>query len=147
MLRTALVGLSLALLVVLAGIVGIAAIADLHGRAASPETVVRGYFEALEAGDAAGALARIDPARREEWRDFVENGVLNEYRISGIAVRQPSLLARARVEPSAPREVTVFLDITAWASGARWEASPRTPLVQREGRWYLSRPPLAPPES
>ena len=145
--RTYLVGLSLGLLILLAGTVGIAAIFDLRSRSESPETVVRGYFQALEAGDAEGALDRVDPARREEWREFVENGVLNEYRIAGIAVRQPSLLARVRGESSAPRNVTVFLDITAWASGDRWQASPRTPLVQHEGRWYLSRPPLAAPDS
>jgi hypothetical protein len=142
-LRTYLVGFSLALLALLAGIVGVAAVADLRGRAASPEAVARGYFQALEAGDVAGALDRVDPSRREQWREFVENGVLNEYRIAGIAVRQPSLLARVQGEPSAPSDVTVFLDITQWTSGVRWQASPRTALVEREGRWYLARPPLA----
>ena len=142
--RTPLVA-SLALIALLVGIVASAAVADYIGRDTAPERMVRRYFAALEAGDAARALDQIAPATREQWSGFVGNGVLNTYRMSGIAVEVPSVQSRlAGSDSRRPRAVTVFLDITQWVDGVRWQAAPRVPLVQVEGRWYLQHPPLAP---
>lgn len=133
-----------ALLAVAALLLTINGAADLLGRAASPEATVRRYFAALEADDVDAALDAIDPTVRPAWTPFVENGVRNEYRIVGIAVRHPSVLAQLRGDPAGPRELTVFLDITQAVDGARWQAGPRVPIVLIAGRWYLGRPPLAP---
>jgi hypothetical protein len=137
--------LSLALAALLGAIVGLGAVADYLGRDSSPERVVRRYFAELEAGDASAALDELDPSARQRWSDFVENGILNTYRINGIAVRVTSIQGGlAGNDILRPREVTIFLDITEWVDGAHWQASPRAPLVQVDGRWYLGRPPLAP---
>jgi len=135
--------LSFALLAVAGGIVLLAAVQDVRGRDASPEAVIRGYFTALEAGDLDGALQAIDPSARAASASFVANMLTNEYRISGIAVRQPSVLGRLMGEPDGAREATIFLAITQAVDGIRWEAGPRVRLVQQGQRWYLARPPLA----
>ncbi len=140
--RTGLV-LALALLVLSAVIVAVAAAFELRARDSSPEAVVRVYFQALERGDLDAALSAIDPAVRQSSTTFVANLLNNEYRIQGIAVRQSSILGRLRGEPAGPREVTVFLAITQTVDGVRWEASPRVPLTEADGRWFLARPPLA----
>ena len=116
---------------------------DVTGRATGPEAVIRRYFAALEEGDVDGALEAIAPGARQASTPFVENGVANQYRIVGIAVRHPSLLARMAGEPAGPREATVFLDITQAVDGVRWQASPAVPLAEDAGRWYLARPPLS----
>lgn len=138
--------LALLLLVFAGALIGMAAVSDLAGRDRAPEAVARRYFAALEAGDAEGALSELAPSGRASWRSFVENGLHNEYRIKGIAVRQPAPLARLWGLPAAPHEATIFLEITLAAEDVRWEAGPRVPLVQEAGRWYLTRPPLAPDE-
>lgn len=137
--------LSLSLLVLLAAVVGLAALGDYLGRESAPESVVRRYFAALEAGDAPRALDEIAPSARDQWSDFVANGVLNSYRIKGIAVQVPSMGARLTgTTPSGgPQTATVFLEITQWVDGVRWQATPRVPLAL-DRRWYLERPPLAP---
>lgn len=126
-----------------AAIVAVGAAFELRTRDSSPEALVRGYFEALERGDLDAALTAIEPAARQASATFVANLLSNEYRIQGIAVRQSSILGRLRGEPAGPREVTVFLAITQAVDGVRWEASPRVPLIEADGRWYLARPPLA----
>jgi len=134
-----------ALLLLSAGWIAVSAFNDLRGRTSSPEAVVRNYFRALEDGDAPGALAALPPSSRPQWTSFVENGLLNEYRITGIAVRSTSLLDQLGGVPPGPQDVTVFLDITQSVDGVRWQAGPRVPLVQLDGRWYLAHPPLAEP--
>lgn len=131
--------LALALALVVAGAIG-----DLLGRSTGPETVAKRYFAALEASDVQGALEELEPNARSRWVAFVENGVANEYRVVGIAVRRPSLLDRLSGVLPEPTHVTIFLDITQAVDGARWQATPRVPLAHVGGRWYLAHPPLAP---
>jgi hypothetical protein len=108
------------------------------------ETVVRQYFTALERGDVDGALAALAPPVSDRDVAFVENGIGNRYRVTGVAVRQPSVMARLGGAPADPSEVTVFLDITQAVDDARWQAGPRVEVREIAGRWYLARPPLAP---
>jgi hypothetical protein len=135
--------LAIVLLAVTSLIVAAGAVTDLRERRSSPETIVRGYFAALEGGDEDAALAALAPAVREDWTAFVENSLNNTYRVSGIAVRQPSFLERLQGAPAAPTDLTVFLDITQWADGVRWQAGPEVDILQADGRWYLAKPPLA----
>jgi hypothetical protein len=140
--RSGLVAALVLLTVAAAAVVG-ATVLDPPRQAASPEASIRAYFTALEMGDAGSALMRIAPAARARWVDFVENGLLNEYRVLGVAVRHASVVDRLRGEPSGPRDATVFVEITEAVSGHRWRAGPRVPVVFEDGVWYLSRPPLA----
>jgi len=135
--------LAVALLIACGAIAVVAAGLELRTRASSPEEVVRAYFAALEAGDLDAALRAIEPSGRPSASGFVANLLGNEFRIEGIAVRQPSLLDQLSGQPPGPTDVTVFLAITETSNGSRWEAAPRVSLVQEEGRWYLGRPPLA----
>ena len=136
---------SLGLLGFASAVIVAGAILDVAGRTQSPETVARRYFTALEASDVAGALAELAPSDRGRWVPFVENGVANEYRVLGVAIRHPSLISRFLGAAGEPTDLTVFLDITQAVDGVRWQATPRVPLVFREGRWFLAHPPLAPP--
>jgi len=120
-----------------------AAVLDPPRRASSPEAVVRGYFNALEAGDAEAALMQLAPSGRGRWIDFVENSLGNDYRVLGVAVRQTSMVDRLRGAAAGPQEVTTFVEVTQAVGGERWRAGPRVPLVDQDGRWYLERPPLA----
>ena len=116
---------------------------DFRGRGSSPETTVRDYFGALERGDVEGALVALPEASRARWTPFVENSLFNEYEISGIAVRTTSRWDQLRGAPAGPQDVTIFLEITQYVDGARWQAGPRVPLVLIVGRWYMAHPPLA----
>ncbi len=136
--------LALALLGLSVAIVLVGAAIDALGRPSSVEARARGYFAALERSDADEALRALPPSRRDAWVDFVENGLENEYRVLGTAVRHSSLIDRVRGGPAGPHDVTVFLDITEAVGGVRWQAAPRVPLVEEDGIWYLARPPLAP---
>jgi hypothetical protein len=135
---------ALVLLALTSAIVVLGAIVEVIGRPTGPETVARRYFAALELSDVQGALDEIEPDARPRWAPFVENGVANQYRVVGIAVRSASLLDRLGGAPPEPTDVTIFLDITQAVDGARWQATPRVPLVRLQGRWYLAHPPLAP---
>lgn len=134
---------SLVLLAMAVGVVVIGAAVDGRGRDVGPEAVVRGYFAALERGELDAALLAIEPSARASSTAFVANMLNNEYGIQGIAVGHSSILGRLSGEPAGPREVTIFLTITQVADGFRWVAAPRVPLVERDQRWYLARPPLA----
>jgi hypothetical protein len=131
------------LLAMLAGVILVGMAADVRGRATSPDTLARSYFTALEQGDVDGALATLPPDSRARWTSFVENIAGNEFRVSGIATRWPSLLERAAGAPSGPRDVTVFVAITP-VDDERWEATPRVPITTVAGKPYLAWPPLAP---
>ena len=135
---------ALGLLALASALVVLGAIVDLRERSTGPEMVARRYFAALEASDVEAALVEIEPGARTRWASFVENGVANEYRVVGIAVRQPSLLDRLGGAPAEPTDVTIFLDITQAVDGVRWQATPQVPLLRIHRRWYLAHPPLAP---
>jgi hypothetical protein len=135
---------TLALLVLTIGVILIGVVNDLRSRPTSVETVVRRYFASLEAGDVEAALAALAPPVQERDIAFVENLVGNRYRIAGVAVREPSLLGRFGGQPAGSTDVTVFLEVTQAIDDTRWQAGPRVPVREIDGRWYLGRPPLAP---
>lgn len=140
----ALVAVGILLVTSIVWVVGGAA-SDVQARNASPEATVRAYFAALEQGDVDGALSTLPQSIRGTWTPFVENGLHNEYRIVGVAVRSTSLMDQFRGMPAGPQDVTIFLDITQNVDGVRWQAGPRVPLMLTEGRWLLAHPPLAEP--
>jgi hypothetical protein len=135
---------TLALLGLTIGVIIVGVVNDVRSRPASVESVVRRYFAALEAEDVDGALETLAPPVSERDVAFVRNGVGNRYRIAGIAVREPSAVARLGGEPAGPTEVTVFLNITQAADQTPWQAGPRVAVREIGGRWYLAHPPLAP---
>ncbi|HZT08756.1 MAG TPA: hypothetical protein VFC51_17160 [Chloroflexota bacterium] len=118
------------------------AVVDVVSRATSPEATVRRYFSALQRGDIDGALECLAPDIRARERAFVVNGADNEYRVVGVAVHVPSVLDRLRGASARPSDVTIFLDIIPAVDGPEWQAAPRVPLVELNGRWYLGRAPL-----
>jgi hypothetical protein len=136
--------ISVALLLLAGLIVAISAVNDVRSRASSPDIVIRRYFAALQAGDADDALAALTPAARARDAAFVANGVNNTYRIVGIAVRSSSVLDRLGGSPAGPIDATIFVEVEEAVSGAAWSATPRVPLTQADGHWYLARAPLAP---
>jgi hypothetical protein len=136
--------LTLSLLLLGGAIVVGSAIVDLRTRSTSPEATVRRYFGALGAGDVEAAVQSLSPAARARDAAFVESISGDVYRVTGIAVRSTSILDQLRGATAGPREVTIFLDITETGTGTRWQATPRVPLVEDAGRWYLARAPLAP---
>ncbi|MPZ15881.1 MAG: hypothetical protein GEU73_15905 [Chloroflexi bacterium] len=129
-----------------AAVILVAAAADLAERGSGTETLAQHYFAALEAKDLQAALDAIDPEFRKQATPFVESNLGNTYRVTGVAVRHTSVVARLGGAPAGPVEVTVFLDITQRENGFQWQAGPRVPVVQRDGRLYLARPPLEPAE-
>jgi hypothetical protein len=136
-------GIALALLTINCLVVAANAAVDIAARGQSPESVVHRYFAALEQDEVEGALAEIDPESRARWSDFVANGAGNSYRLEGTAIRRASLVDRV-MGRSTPSEATSFVHITQAVDGAEWSAGPRVPLVRRDGRWFMGRPPLAP---
>jgi hypothetical protein len=134
----------LLLLAIVLVVLGVGAVADVLSRSAGVEGTVRRYFSALEVGDVDGALSTLATPVRERDVAFVENGVGNRYRVVGVAVRQPSLLARFAGLAPGPNQVTVFLDVTQQMDDARWQAGPTVGVREQDGRWVLERPPLAP---
>jgi hypothetical protein len=131
------------LLVVLAVVIVVGMAADVRGRASSPDVLARSYFTALEQGDVDAALATLPSESRDRWTPFVENLAGNQFRVSGIATRWPSLLERMTGARPGPLDVTVFVAITT-AEDEHWEATPRVPITQINGQPYLTWPPLAP---
>jgi hypothetical protein len=131
------------LLVIASGLIVGSAVKDARSRASSPESTVGSYFAALHDENLDGALLALAPASRERDREFVENGLGNDYRVVGIAVRSASVIDRIS-GTAVPNEATIFLDVTEAVSGASWQSTPRVLLVEQDGRWYMARAPLAP---
>jgi len=136
--------IALALLAAFALAIAASTAADVRSRSASPDTLTRRYFTALEAGNVEGALETLPPEARPHWSEFLENIAGNQFRVNGIAVRWPSLLDRAAGASPTPIDVTVFVAVTQLVDDDRWEAAPRVPIVTRDGKSYLAWPPLAP---
>jgi hypothetical protein len=105
--------------------------------AAAVEAGVRRYALAVSNGDLDAALAEIAPERRGEASDFVKNQLGNVYDVTGVAVRTSSLLGR-------PVDVTTNLDVNRAYPEQYYQAAPREPVEQVDGRWYLMEPLLAP---
>jgi hypothetical protein len=107
-----------------------------HRPAAAVEAGVRRYALAVSNGDMDAAMAEIAPEQRATWSDFVSNQLGNIYDVTGVAVRTGSILGR-------PTDVTTDLDIDRAYPDQYYQASPRVPVEDVDGRWYLSAPPLA----
>ncbi|MBV9580688.1 MAG: hypothetical protein JO057_19075 [Chloroflexi bacterium] len=105
--------------------------------AAAVEAGVRRYAAAVTSGDLDAAMAEIAPDQRAQWTDFVSDQLGNVYDVTGVAVRDGSLLGR-------PQDVTTDLDIDRAYPDQFYQASPRVGVEQVDGRWYLTAPLLAP---
>jgi hypothetical protein len=116
--------------------VAILGVEALERPSAAVEAGVRRYASAVSNGDLEAALAEIAPEQRANSRDFVANQLGNIYDVTGVAVRTGSLLGR-------PTDVTTDLDIDRAFPDQFYQASPRVPVEQVDGRWYLAAPPLA----
>jgi len=104
--------------------------------ATAVEAGVRRYAEAVTRGDLDAAMAEIAPDQRAQWSDFVSNQLGNVYDVTGVAVRTGSVLGQ-------PTDVTTDLDIDRAYPDQFYQASPRVPVEQVDGRWYLAAPLLA----
>jgi hypothetical protein len=104
--------------------------------AASVESSVRRYAQAMSNGELDAAMAEIAPDQRAKWREWVGEQLGNVYEVRGIAVRAPSLLAP-------PSEVTVDLDVNREFPEEFYQPTPRVPVEAYDGRWYLAAPLLS----
>jgi len=108
------------------------------------EGSVRRYAAAVSTSDLDGAMAEIAPDQRATWTDWVHGQLGNVYEVRGIAVRAPSLVQRLTAHvPGGPTEVTAILDVNRDSPDEFYQPTPRTPVEQFEGRWYLANPLLA----
>src|SRR5215207_4888529 len=105
---------------------------------------VRRYAAAISSANLEAALDEIAPRQRETWRGWIEGQLGNVYEVRGIAVRSHSLVDRAlRAATADPFEVSVVLDVNRDFPDYFFQPTPRVPVEQGDGRWYLSQPPLA----
>jgi hypothetical protein len=125
-------------------LLAVAGLATLVGplmetRQRAPEGIARAYLSAVERDDLEGALATIDPERREALREQVAWQLRNRYAIVTLVLGRPSELDALTGRESRAAWVTVLADVTTVA-GDRWRSTSTAPLVQRDGVWYLTRP-------
>ena len=113
--------------------------------AAQVDSSVRRYAMAVASRDLDAAVEEIAPRERGRWREWIADQLGNIYEVRGVAVRAPSLLARAGT--GAPSEVTVTLDVDRGYPDEFYQPTTRVPVVQVDGRWYLVEPLLAPETS
>jgi hypothetical protein len=104
---------------------------------AAVEAGVRRYAMAVSNGDLDAALAEIAPDQRAASSDFVRNQLGNIYDVTGVAVRATSILGQ-------PTDVTTDLDVNRAYPDQYYQAAPREPVEEVDGRWYLAAPLLAP---
>jgi hypothetical protein len=122
----------------LAGVVlAILAVEVVDRPASAVEASVRRYAAAVTAGNFDAAIAEVAPDQRPVWNDWVRGQLGNVYDVTGIAVRAGWLLGR-------PIDVTTDLDINRAYEDEFYQATPRVPLQEINGRWYLRAPLLAP---
>ena len=103
---------------------------------AAVESSVRRYAAAVSNADLDAAMAEIAPPERAAWTDWVEGQLGNIYNVTGVAVRAGSVLGK-------PTEVTTGMDINRGDLDQFYKASPRVPVEEVDGRWYLSAPLLS----
>jgi hypothetical protein len=116
----------------------------MEGRERSAERAVRGYLEAIQAGDVNAALEMLEPSVRPEWRIFVEHQAGDQFRVVGLSVQRAALLS-GLPHWGIPRSVTLTAAI-AGKGGEHWQATARVPGRPDGDRWYAERPPFAPDE-
>lgn len=116
---------------------------DRQSRAAGPEDPVVAYVSAIGRQELSPALAQLAPEVREKSAPFVEHQLGNSYTILESAVRGDSLVDRLTGKASGGVRVAVTMEIREMGK-APWRASGELPVEQRNGRWYLLKPPLMP---
>lgn len=130
------------LLLVLAAL-AIVSVQVLDRADASVEGSVRRYAVAVGNSDLDAAMAEIAPDQRATWTEWVHSQLGNVYEVRGIAVRSPAVLQRViQHVPGRPFEVTAVLDVNR-ADPDFYSSTPRVPVEQFDGRWYLTMPLLA----
>ena len=127
-------GVLLALMAFAVGVYGLVARTD-----SAIGGSVRRYAVAMSEADLEGAVAEIAPSRRAAWRAWIEGQLGNVYEVRGVAVRSPSILQGN----GSPFEVSIVLDVNREFPDYFFQPTPRVPIEQVDGRWYLSQPPLA----
>lgn len=116
---------------------------DRQSSAAGPEDPVVAYVSAIGRQELSPALAQLAPEIQEKSAPFVEHQLGNRYAILESAVRGDSLLDRLSGRPGGVTRVAVTMEITELGQ-TTWRASEELPVEQRDGRWYLLKPPLEP---
>ena len=123
--------------------VAVASIQVLDRAEASVEGSVRRYAAAVTSGDLEAAMAEIAPDQRATWTEWVSGQLGNAYDVRGVAVRSPSALQRITQHvPAGPIEVTAILDVNRNYPDF-YQPTPRVPVEEFNGRWYLGMPLLA----
>ncbi|MBI4494812.1 MAG: hypothetical protein HY690_18710 [Chloroflexi bacterium] len=134
--------LVLAILATTASVVALGNAIDRQPRQVG--ALVRDELAAVERQDLAAALATLEPAQRERWRDFVANQLGNRYTVQAISVRSPSLLDRwLHGQPPQATSATLFLVVNP-GTPETWSATTLVRLAWRDGQPFLTDPPLAP---
>jgi hypothetical protein len=110
------------------------------------EASVRAYAAAVTNSDLQGALVEIAPEQRDRWRGFVNSQLGNVYEVRGIAVRSPSVFARALTgDAFEPFEVTAMLDVDRGSPDDFYQPTTRVPVEVQGGQAYLGAPLLSTP--
>ena len=133
-----LVEMLLVAVVVLAG-----AWSDRAARANGPEAALAEYASAVHRHDLEGALGQVAPEIRSSSAQFVQWQLGNSYTLLESAVRGPSIIEGLRGGGEQETTIVVTVDIQE-EGGARWRTTEELPVIQSDGRWYLSRPLLLP---
>jgi hypothetical protein len=137
-----LVGVSLVLLLGLAGAIGYVQLSDRSSR--ELRAGVERYARALEKQDLQATLEEIAPSHRGEWTEFVRSQLGNIYEVKGFAVRGPSPLERlSQRQGGDATELTVYMDVNRGWPDFFFQPTTRIPVTVEGGRYYLAAPPLA----
>ena len=116
---------------------------DRADRSSGPEAPVVLYGAAVGRQDLKGALDQLIPEARPASASFVAWQLGNRYTILESAVRSNSVLDRLLGRPDVGTTVVVTLEVQE-EGGPVWRTTEEIPVVSRDGRWYLRRPPLMP---
>jgi hypothetical protein len=113
---------------------------------AAVEGSVRRYAMAVSTSDFDAAIAEIAPERRAAWTDWVHAQLGNVYDVTGIAVREHSMLERLLEGANGGAfEVTAIMDVNRDFPDDFYQPTTRVNVEEVDGRWYLAAPLLAKP--
>lgn len=110
---------------------------------AAVEGSVRRYAMAVSTADYDAAIGEIAPEQRAGWSDWVRAQLGNVYDITGIAVREHSVLQRVFEGASGGAfEVTAIMDVNRDFPDDFYQPTARVNVEEVDGRWYLATPLL-----